>query len=235
MCVCFTETTFMSCVIHRLVCPPHPPTNTHTREQNRGGRQQSFLTIGPVFPSYLWVGRPSRGQKLIRSAPNVIMGVSHSISSLRLFGWMTIFYRSVLFLSCGFLETKPTLWMSKDWKDSNLRDTLRFTDSLWVSLTPPVLSVMSEIERFNTNPFFFFFERKWDSHPHVSFTFTWLTETTISVSVAQQPTENTMDLLRIKRQHVNMSESRSATNFDIFMNHNLSLSLIGASCLSCQC
>lgn len=103
--------------------------------QTWGSCQQSLLTIGPVFLSYLW---PSWGQKLIWSAPNVITWtlltyLSHSVSfclPLHLSGWMAIPYWSVLFLSCG-CETVPTLWMSDD---SPPLGNAGYVDCLWVFL-----------------------------------------------------------------------------------------------------
>lgn len=120
-------------VIHRLISP----------DVNRSSCQQSLLTVGSVFLSYLWVGWPIWGQKLICTAPNVIIGtlLSDILKPLGLFlclsGWMEIPYWSVLFLSCGF-ETIPTLWMSDD---SLPLEYAGYMDSLWVVLTSPALSV----------------------------------------------------------------------------------------------
>lgn len=102
-------------------CQCNSPTYFPRYEQNQGCCQQSLLTIGPVFLSYLSAGRPSWGEKLIWPAADVVMAAllaypSYSVSfslSLLLFGWMAVPYWSVLFLSCGF-ETVPTLWMSDD-------------------------------------------------------------------------------------------------------------------------
>lgn len=113
-------------------------------DQNRGNCQQSLLTIGPVFLSYIWAYRPwLRAETHLVSTKWVYKYPFDIPKLLHVFSlpvWMDgNTYWSVLFLSCGF-ETIPTLWMSNDSLPISMGHA-GHTDSLWFFLTSPALSV----------------------------------------------------------------------------------------------